>query len=807
MKKLLIGILSLSLLLTALVSTVLTVSANGSLTLAYDSMPDGSLYMTFTADADAAPKYYWADVTVDGTAQRKVLEIGPDWAPNNAFFWGLGATQSVEIAAGAVLPQCDPNTGDLIVGGKQLTLTETFQVVNENGEWKQVTEVAELTLSFRSVEGGSSLYMGFTAPAAYTQKYYWVDVTADGASARMLLEIGPDWAADHAFNWSFSATESLEIAAGAEVVQCDPNSGELIAGGKKLVLTEAFAIYNTANGWTTDKPIPTADLSLTFRSMENGKDLYLGFTAPAAFAQSFYWMDATVDGAAQRVLLEVGSDWAADYAFNWGCPATETFAVAAGTILKECDPTSGELIAGGKQLVLTEALTLYNNKTGWSTEKEIPTPDPLDLSMTFEEVNEDGAWSYLYECDSAVAAGWFVVTAVVDGTERLLPIEFYKDGERFYHYAHTFNGEVPAATLTIAEGAVLTPISDPFDVTSVVAGGQPLKLVNDIDVEKKDGAWVDNNAPQPIPPLDPIEIDMSFVTVNSTADWAFTSDSAKLPTANTWYAAEVTMDGEAITVLVEYDVASGYFYVYHHCFAAVPDDKAANPQQSLVLAEGTVLHHLSAPDASALVEGGQPLKLTNAVTMEKKDGAWVDKEKEIDLSDALSVGVTFHKVDGTNILWLNALLADDSAIMDLYGDWTTAYGTVRLGTYKADGTIDWVVDQTAIFSITGSYFHMSGISLANYDAIQIDGGMVMLPAATCKSDRPIVIVNNFGMMRNEDDEWVVDKEFSETPEADDDTPSSAPTGDKSVLPITLTVVAGLVVLLTGCVLLSKKKQK
>ena len=44
-------------------------------------------------------------------------------------------------------------------------------------------------------------------------------------------------------------------------------------------------------------------------------------------------------------------------------------------------------------------------------------------------------------------------------------------------------------------------------------------------------------------------------------------------------------------------------------------------------------------------------------------------------------------------------------------------------------------------------------------------------------------------------------------EADDDTPSSAPTGDKSVLPITLTVVAGLVVLLTGCVLLSKKKQK
>ncbi|MBQ1210987.1 MAG: hypothetical protein IIX68_04210, partial [Clostridia bacterium] len=307
MKKLLIGILSLSLLLTALVPTVLTVSANGSLTLAYDSMPDGSLYMTFTADADAAPKFYWADVTVDGTAQRKVLEIGPDWAPNNAFFWGLGATQSVEIAAGTVLPQCDPNTGDLIVGGKQLTLTETFKVVNENGEWKQVTEAAELTLSFRSVEGGSSLYMGFTAPAAYTQKYYWVDVTADGASARMLLEIGPDWAADHAFNWSFSATESLEIAAGAEVVQCDPNNGELIAGGKKLVLTEAFAIYNTANGWTTAKPTVTPvplDVTLTFHDAANDNWRFTVADTEGLTAGQWYTADITVDGAARTVLLE-----------------------------------------------------------------------------------------------------------------------------------------------------------------------------------------------------------------------------------------------------------------------------------------------------------------------------------------------------------------------------------------------------------------------------------------------------------------------------------------------------------------------
>ena len=689
MKKLLIGILSLSLLLTALVPTVLTVSANGSLTLVYDSMPDGSLYMTFTADADAAPKYYWADVTVDGTAQRKVLEIGPDWAPNNAFFWGLGATQSVEIAAGTVLPQCDPNTGDLIVGGKQLTLTETFQVVNENGEWKQVTEVAELTLSFRSVEGGSSLYMGFTAPAAYTQKYYWVDVTADGASARMLLEIGPDWAADHAFNWSFSATESLEIAAGAEVVQCDPINGELISGGKKLVLTEAFAIYNTANGWTTAKPTVTPDpldVTLTFHDAANDNWRFTVADTDGLTAGQWYTADITVDGAARTVLLEY-CEGAGFYIYSHcfgATPSTQSaptssVLIAADTVLTPVSlpPNAANVVAGGQTLKMTDSIDVELKDGVWvdnNLPKPIPTPDPLDVTLTFEAVGADNTWSYLYPEVPAVESGWFVVTATVDGVERQLPIEFYKDGERFYHYAHTFNGAVPAASLKIEAGAVLTPISDPFDPTSVVAGGQPLKM-------------------------------------------------------------------------------------------------------------------------------------TDAIDMELKDGVWVDKLAVIDLSDALSIGISFYKVDGTNVLWLNAHLSDKSAIMDTYGDWTSALGTVRLGNYQADGTILWTVDQAAIFSVTGTYFHMSGIDLSAYDAVQIDPQTVVLPAAGCDSDRPMVLANGFRMTRNEDDEWVVDEEFSKRSETDEeDIPSSTPTGEKPILPIVLCVIVGFAAVLALCVILGKKKE-
>ena len=560
MKKLLIGILSLSLLLTALVPTVLTVSANGSLTLAYDSMPDGSLYMTFVADAAYTQKYYLAEAIVDGSAQTVLLDVGPDWASTNAFIWGLPATASFEIAGGTTLREAHSNWSE-VAGGKQLTLTETFQVVNENGEWKQVTEVAELTLSFRSVEGGSSLYMGFTAPAACTQKFYWVDVTADGASARMLLEIGPDWAADHAFNWSFSATESLEIAAGAEVVQCDPNSGELIAGGKKLVLTEAFAIYNTANGWTTAKP--------------------------------------TV------------------------------------------------------------------------------TPDPLDVTLTFHDAANDN---------------WLFTVADTDGL-----------------------------------------------------------------------------------------------------------------TANQWYTADITVDGVARTVLLEYCEGVG-FYIYGHCFGATPSTQSA-PASSVLIAAGTVLTPVSSPNAADVAAGRQTLKMTDSIDVELKDGVWVDKLAVIDLSDALSIGISFYKVDGTNILWLNAHLSDKSAIMDTYGDWTSALGTVRLGNYQADGTILWTVDQAAIFSVAGTYFHMSGIDLSAYDAVQIDPQTVVLPAAGCDSDRPMVLANGFRMTRNEDDEWVVDEEFSKRSETDEeDIPSSTPTGEKPILPIVLCVIVGFAAVLALCVILGKKKE-
>ena len=116
MKKILATVLSAAMLLMLLIVPMasLTTNAAGSLTLAYDSMPGGShLYMTFTADAEFTQKYYLVEATVDGTAKTLLFEVGPDWAPTNAFVWSLNATSSFEITAGALFRESDADWNEI----------------------------------------------------------------------------------------------------------------------------------------------------------------------------------------------------------------------------------------------------------------------------------------------------------------------------------------------------------------------------------------------------------------------------------------------------------------------------------------------------------------------------------------------------------------------------------------------------------------------------------------------------------------------------------------------------------------------
>ena len=916
--------------------------AIGDLTLAYDSMPGGShLYMTFTADAEFAQKYYLVEATVDGTVKPLLFEVGPDWAPTNAFIWSLNATSSFEIAAGALFCESDANWNE-IVGGKQLTLTETFKIEGSGENWAPAanaptpTELAVDTtqgtggymgswangnqvvssvklVSSPVVGGGAWLtlygqvdvagtptdvvvtvpdngewWFGFDSlPTEYSVsadtvfvsdngtaysftkdltvnastgatyadpavepldktfvfydaandnwrfavedvsnltagQWYTADITVDGATRTVLFEYC-EGVGFYIYNHCFGATpgsaacpaSSVQIAAGTVLTPIStPDASAVVAGGQTLRIAEAIVIVKDGDNWGAPDTRPVIEIDMTnddvnadhpvnYNSNNNRTWIWVRTNEElpgAAWTVPAGTVTVNVDGVDYAGCIAQKLDDADNKGFqimikDANCTNASKITIAAGS----------EYELEGTVLRFTEDFVLEQVSGIWGKEGTVVPPVVGDLSLTYDSM-PSGSLYMTFTVDAEYTQKYYLAAVTVDGTVKTLVIEIGPDWAPTNAFIWGLNA---TTTVAIAEGTLLCEC-DPNTGTEI-AGGKRLKLTEKVEVINVDGAWMDKDAPPPVPPLDPVDVTLTFENINGNNDWAFSGEGT-LPTVNTWYAAIVQLDGDERTLLFEYDVASGYFYIYHHCFWNVPNDSAdLLPVESLVLDEGLVLSALSSPNAEDVTEGGQPLKLTAKVDMQKADGVWADQEAVIDLSDALEVGITIEQVDGTNILWLNAILADGTAIKDIYGDWTSAFGTVRLGTYNADGTVNWTVDQGAIFSLTGTYFHMSSISLANYDAIQIDAGTVVLPAATCNSDRPIVIANNFRIVRDENDEWVIDEEFTEIPDMDagntGDGGSSVPTGEKSNLPMILGIIAGLVVLLAVCGVLAAKKKK
>ena len=944
MKKILATVLSAAMLLMLLIVPMASLTANaaGSLTLAYDSMPGGShLYMTFTADAEFTQKYYLVEATVDGTAKTLLFEVGPDWAPTNAFVWNLNATSSFEIAAGALFCESDANWNE-IAGGKQLTLTETFKIEGSGENWTPVADVPTPTELAVDTTQGTGGYMGSWAngnqvvssvklvsspvvgggawltlygqvdvagtptdvvvtvpdngewwfgfdslPTEYSVsadtvfvsdngtaysftkdltvnastgatyadpavepldktfvfydaandnwrftvedvsnltagQWYTADITVDGATRTVLFEYC-EGVGFYIYNHCFGATpgsaacpaSSVQIAAGTVLTPIStPDASAVVAGGQTLRITEEILIVKDGDNWGEPDTRPVIEIDMTnddvhadhpvnYNSNNNRTWIWVRTNEElpgAAWTVPTGTVTVNVDGVDYTGCIAQKLDDADNKGFqimikDANCTNASKITIAAGS----------EYELEGTVLRFTEDFVLEQVSGIWGKEGTVVPPVVGDLSLTYDSM-PSGSLYMTFTVDAEYAQKYYLAAVTVDGTVKTLVIEIGPDWAPTNAFIWGLNA---TTTVEIAAGTLLCEC-DPNTGTEI-AGGKRLKLTEKVEVINVDGAWMDKDAPPPVPPLDPVDVTLTFENINGNNDWAFSGEGT-LPTVNTWYAAIVRLDGDERTLLFEYDVASGYFYIYHHCFWNVPNDSAdLLPVESLVLDEGLVLNALSSPNAEDVTEGGQPLKLTAKVDMQKADGVWADQEAVIDLSDALEVGITIEQVDGTNILWLNAILADGTAIKDIYGDWTSAFGTVRLGTYNADGTVNWTVDQGAIFSLTGTYFHMSGISLANYDAIQIDAGTVVLPAATCNSDRPIVIANNFRMVRDENDEWVIDEEFTEIPDMDagntGDGGSSVPTGEKSNLPMILAIIAGLVALLAVCGVLAAKKKK
>ncbi|MBQ8494198.1 MAG: hypothetical protein IJ465_00375, partial [Clostridia bacterium] len=952
-----------------------------TVTLGYmNAGADGTWELTVDDISGFTAQYYCVEATVDGVTGRIAMEKSGDHLVIWPSFFAIGGisaapAQSFVIAEGAVLEPVDPNTTGwgVAIDGPQFAVATAFSFTNYNGTWsdKPIVEPIDVELTFDNVNTTNDWAFTYATngelPAA--GQWYTTTATVDGVERAVLVEYFAPASLFYIYNHCFAATPggaaypaaSLMLAEGAILTPIStPDASAVIVGGQTLKLTKEIDVAYENGAWKDKNDIVPIDVELTFNNINTTNDWAFSANANALpTANQWFAVPVKLDGTDRTVLMEydVNASWF--YVYHhcfWPTPndnsvllPQSSLFIPAGTVMTPITtPDASAVNKKGQTYKLTADVDMAFENGAWVDKNVLPPVTPLDMELTFATVNSKNDWAFTGVADGIPTVNqWYTTTATVDGNDVTVLMEYDVNSTYFYIYYHCFSATpgteaYPRASLQLAAGAILTPISAP-DASAVIVGGQTYRLTAAVNVALEDGVWTDQNAAPPVV-ITPLDTVLTFANVNQNNDWAFTGVvSGELPTANQWYMASVKLDGTDRIVLMEYDVNSSLFYVYHHCFWNVPNaDPALLPQSSLTIPADTLLVPVFTPDATAVIKGGQTLKLTKAVNVVLSEGDWIDDDlpkpvyndltvdkiavsmsadqpaslrsylllsvvdplpqagaewwnnydmfnltvlvdgtpykaaiggggdastlalylmwtavdeqvlananeivikagskgrvglegitfasdlriykengswktdynpaEDVDLSNAVSVGVAFDHIDGANRLYLSALMSDSSKIMDTYGDWTTVFGGIRMGILNADGTYTWVEESNMPWSVTGTYFYMSSLQLHLYDAVEIKKGTVLVPDASCKSQNPIVIANDFRMVRDEWEEWVVDGEFTDKPDysTKPGVPGSSDTGDNTKSPIAWIIVGICALALVLCLVLSGKKSR
>ena len=223
------------------------------------------------------------------------------------------------------------------------------------------------------------------------------------------------------------------------------------------------------------------------------------------------------------------------------------------------------------------------------------------------------------------------------------------------------------------------------------------------------------------------------------------------------------MDYELLTQeLLEYYANDDAFFIYPNCFHATPvDGKEGYPTRRLEFKKGTTLTPVVVGSWTSNVTG-QPYKLTAGLDITYHDSTWMETEKlnAISALNPLEVRIVFRQVRGRTLL-LGVITPDGKEISDIYGDWTYGQSVLKAGEKNPSTGQMTYTTKRGPFCITGDRFWIDGFEIYNLDAVQIDAGTVIYPDKICNSIRPIKIMNNLRIVRDDLDEWVLDASFSE----------------------------------------------
>ena len=620
----------------------------------------------------------------------------------------------------------------------------------------ETVEMKQIELHFSNYSGG--WYFTVDDITNVEEGYYRVPVKIDGGeTADIIIEYPKSWYPNGLAIWDFTnfggttPTTSFEFAADAVMKPCDGN-GVADASRTSVTIKNALKVVKEGESWIekTDEANPEVTLSLDMVEVDDS--WFLNATDLSQATATFYKVATTIDGVAYDVVMEKqGSKfviWPSFFGIYGGNVPTQSFKIAKDAVISPVTTTDWSVVAGTK-LTVKKDFEATKKATGWAEEGGQQTHDTIIVSLgasngIYNKGTVNEVFSAMISGPTEMKSRNITVKGTInaDGTNRESVIWFPGNGECFFYT----NGA--SEEMIVSKNTKFT-----------AADGTEIQFDKNYEIDLQNGLIYEQGKRPEEKKTKDLKIAFDRM-VSESFMFSYKLSGGGKPESG-FYRTDAVVDGKETQILMEYSANDDAFFIYPNCFNATPvDGKDGYPTKTVELKKGAILTPVNIGSWSTNITG-QPYELTAKLSIVKKDGTWMDADyaEEIENIKTLKVKIVFEEVKG-RAATVKVVTTDGKSISDIYGDWTTARGKILRGVLDTKTGKYTYTEELGAYSITGDIFYLDGLRLNELDGLQINKGTVLYPDASCKSLVPIEIVNQWRIVRDENDEWVVDKTFT-----------------------------------------------
>lgn len=387
----------------------------------------------------------------------------------------------------------------------------------------------------------------------------------------------------------------------------------------KQILCVVLSLILISGSIATFRPqnVEAADqnkIDLSFKEFDSGNNWLFNRSGVDTSVQGYFYFDAYVDGAKQRLFLEFIGDYTYVYSWVLNPESATNFRIPAGTEFIQYQNVNNEWekVEGGDTLYLQDTFYVVKGENGWEEQEY-----QAELGLTFSKVDGTTWWMAAdIPADYQKYGVYYQAKIYVDGEEQLVSFEI-ADGYCFI-YGHFFSVKAPEESLKIPKDTILYETDKANGDKK--ENGRTIIVTNDLCVTgSAEEGWTASTT-----------IKITGMSTDTANSWYLNLENPATVKGK-YYKATILVDGEERILAIEKEndsrmvIWSNFFYVI--------EAGTSVPQSSIEIPKGTKLYPID-PDKTgwSTVVAGDSYVISDSIKAVKYGDTWVTNPQTHDSS-------------------------------------------------------------------------------------------------------------------------------------------------------------------------------